>query len=263
MSDAVPVGRYRAVLGESTLWLPERKCIAWVDIEGRATILTDVETGEEQINKLPDRPTALADLGSGLLVARDCGIVGPDGTILAANPQRPPGRFNDGTAGIGGQFWISTIGPEGGRLHRLGRDGQAWHLRRDLVTGLGTPNGLALSPDGQWLYLSDSRAERQGIWRFAHDPRTGDITDRQPFFETAGHTGRPDGATTDTAGNYWFAGMDAGEVVCLSPSGDILRRVPLPVSKPTRPALASGRLFVTSIRMPDEPLSGRLLAVTL
>ncbi len=261
---ARPVGTFRALLGESALWLPASGEVAWVDIEGRAVIRTDPASGREDVRRLPDRPTALADLGAGLVVARDAGIIAADGRVLAPNPAVQGGRFNDGTAGPGGRFWITTLGPGDGRLHCLAPKEGGWRLHLDLVTGLGTPNGLAFSPDGRRLYLSDSRSESQGIWRFAHDPQSGTLSDRRLFFATAGRTGRPDGATTDSLGNYWFAAIGAGEVVCLSPDGTVLRRIALPVSKPTRPALGGpdGRtLFVTSIRVESEPLSGRLLAL--
>jgi sugar lactone lactonase YvrE len=44
--------------------------------------------------------------------------------------------------------------------------------RRSLVDGLIVQNGLAFSPDGRTMYLSDSHASVRHVWAFDFDPTT-------------------------------------------------------------------------------------------
>ena len=68
------------------------------------------------------------------------------------------------------------------------------------VDGLLVPNGLAFSPDGRTLYLSDSHPTVQTIWAFDLAP-DGTPTARRVFVDMRQHAGRPDGAAIDTDGN--------------------------------------------------------------
>ena len=72
--------------------------------------------------------------------------------------------------------------------------------------------------------------------------------------------GRPDGAATDAAGNYWSAGPSAGCINQFSPTGKLLSKLPFPVPGPTMPCFAAGHLYVTSLR---EGRSAEVLAQTL
>ncbi|WP_428643448.1 SMP-30/gluconolactonase/LRE family protein, partial [Roseibium sp.] len=84
-------------------------------------------------------------------------------------------------------------------------------------------------------------------------------------------TGRPDGATVDTNGNYWSAGVSAGVLNCFAPDGNLLHAIKLPVEKPTMPCFCGpdlDHLIVTSIKQPSDPtamepdtLSGGLFLV--
>ncbi len=85
----------------------------------------------------------------------------------------------------------------------------------------------------------------------------------------AGYGGRPDGATVDADGNYWCAMFEGARLVKLSPAGQLLQELPLPVLCPTMPCFGGDglrTLFVTTAgKRSDEerarhPLSGHVLS---
>ena len=80
------------------------------------------------------------------------------------------------------------------------------------------PNGLAFSPDGKTMYLSDSHPSRAMVWAFDYDVDSGTPHNRRPFIPAL-PAGRPDGAAVDADGGYWICGNDAGRVYRYTPDG--------------------------------------------
>jgi sugar lactone lactonase YvrE len=178
-------------------------------------------------------------------------------------------RFNDGRTDRQGRFWSGTMWMDMaavlpvGRLYRY--DGQG--LSAPLVTGLVTQNGLAWSPDGHTMYLSDSHPTRRRVWAFDYDVDAGVPHDRRLFVDMAAYTGRPDGATMDSDGCYWVAGNDGASLLRFTPAGKLDRELALPVAKPSMPCFGGpdlDTLLVTSIVQPgreDDALAGAVLLV--
>lgn len=142
----------------------------------------------------------------------------PDGMLYASDP-----NWTDGT----------------GRLWRIDTDGTP-HL---LEAGMGTTNGVEVSPDGGHLYVNESVQRR--IW--AYDRKAnGDVANKRLLISFDDHG--LDGMRTDVEGNLYVARYDAGVVAVVSPEGRLLREVPLKGRKPTNVAFggADGRtLYVT------------------
>jgi sugar lactone lactonase YvrE len=137
-----------------------------------------------------------------------------------------------------------------GALYRLDHRGLQQQLDRLIV-----PNGLAWSPDGRTMYLSDSHPTVQTVWAFDYDVQEGRPTNRRVFIDMNRYPGRPDGAAVDADGCYWICGNDAGMVHRFTPEGRLDRSIELPVRKPAMCAFGGSNLdtlFVTSIR-PDHP----------
>lgn len=106
-------------------------------------------------------------------------------------------------------------------------------------------NGIALSPDDDFLYLTEAGVGPgapapdpdfeggQRIWRYRVDKETGEVSEKTEFFDFALHPAGPeahidsDGMRTDTAGNLWVTRFGGGKVTVLSPNGSVLRDVPL------------------------------------
>jgi sugar lactone lactonase YvrE len=197
-----------------------------------------------------------------------------DGTVAAERLAAPDGigpgmRFNDGRCDRDGRFWSGTMWMDMAAARSIGRlyryDGAG--LSAPQVDGLVTQNGLAWSPDGATMYLSDSHPTRQLIWAFDYDRDAGVPSNRRLFVDMNGHPGRPDGAAVDADGCYWIAGNDGGCLLRFTPQGQLDRRLDLPVSKPSMPCFGGpdlDTLLVTSIApgfTPDDARAGAVLLV--
>jgi sugar lactone lactonase YvrE len=135
-------------------------------------------------------------------------------------------------------------------------------------------NGLGFSPDGKTMFHAETASHR--VTRFAFDLLAGVVSDERDVrrFSTdksaAGYGGRPDGAAVDSEGNYWVAMFEGGRILKLSPLGDQLDEIRLPVRCPTMVAFGGAdlrTLYITTAgkRPADElaalPLSGKVLSV--
>ena len=196
---------------------------------------------------------------------------------LAAVAHAMPGmRFNDGLCDRQGRFVAGSMlmdmaaAQPVGKVYRFGAEDMAGGSAQDLQLGpLITPNGLAFSPDGRTMYLSDSHPSSQQIWAFDYDTDSGTPHNRRLFVDMNHLPGRPDGAAIDVDGCYWICGNDAGLVHRFRPDGQLDRSLALPVKKPAMCAFGGPGLdvlYVTSIRpggidLSDQPLAGGVFAL--
>lgn len=196
---------------------------------------------------------------------------------LAAVAHAMPGmRFNDGRCDRQGRFVAGSMlmdmaaAQPVGHVYRFGAEDMAGGSAQDLQLGpLITPNGLAFSPDGRTMYLSDSHPSSQQIWAFDYDTDSGTPHNRRLFVDMNHLPGRPDGAAIDVDGCYWICGNDAGLVHRFRPDGQLDRSLALPVKKPAMCAFGGPGLdvlYVTSIRpggidLSDQPLAGGVFAL--
>ncbi len=259
----------RCQVGESPLWATHDQALWWVDIEGRALHRWHAASGRSERWATPQRLASIALLAAGrLLGAMEDGLYrlqpmagGELRTERLCSVQHPREgmRLNDGRCDRAGRFWVSSmvrdmsLAAADGALYRFDERVLSQPLLRGLVTG----NGLAFSPGGERLYLSDSHPSVQRIWAFdLHDD--GSLGVRQDFVDMKCYPGRPDGAAVDADGGYWICGNDAGALLRFTPDGRLDRALRLPVSKPSMCAFGGARLdelFVTSI-VPSRPAPG-------
>ena len=182
-------------------------------------------------------------------------------------------RFNDGRCDRQGRFWAGTMHTDMAAGHAVGalyRYTAAEGLSAAVRRGLLTQNGLAWSPTGARMYLSDSHPRARMVWVFDYDCDSGTPYRRRVFVDMKDEIGRPDGAAVDVDGCYWTCANDAGEVQRYTPGGRLDRRVALPVRKPTMCAFGGPRLdtlYVTTIRpaergvLAGQPLAGAVFAL--
>ena len=141
--------------------------------------------------------------------------------------------------------------------------------RSQASAGVSAPLSRSQASAGVSATLSRSQASAEFAadgCRFAHsdtpshavriydcDPASGTLSNRRilhQFDRGVGHgLGRPDGGSFDAEGCYWVAMFDGWRVVRLSPAGEIVRVVELPVQRPTMIAFGGDdgcTAFVTS-----------------
>jgi len=258
----------RDATGESPLWCPDRAGLVWTDIPGRRLHHLDPVRGAVRTWRSDAAVGSLAQAADGGFVAAvEHGFArlhlgdGDSATLESIAPVLAHDaalRFNDGRCDRQGRFWASSMAWEPDSRHPAGT---LWRLDRGearaMLGGLVIGNGLAWSPDGRTMYLSESDGEKAGVRAFDFDPDEGVPHGGRPFIDFRGSGGRPDGAAIDTDGCYWIAVADAGLVQRYTPAGVLDLSIALPVSQPTMPAFGGPdlrTLYVASLRPPDTPL---------
>jgi sugar lactone lactonase YvrE len=269
-------------VGECPLWHPVESALYWVDIDGRAVHRLHPASGKYTRWNMDTEPSALAiDADNGMVVALRSGIVHLNTTDGSLTPIAPAPydqaivRFNDGRVDPAGRFWIGTLYEPRTEARAEMYVLERGKLRRAWAGGMTVSNGLAFSPDGKIMYHADTTSHR--IDSYDYDTGTGihsHLRHLQRFAtdkQAPGYGGRPDGAAVDRDGCYWVAMFEGSRILRLSPAGEILSELAVPVRCPTSlcfggPGLHT--LYITSAthKRPAEelarlPLSGKVLAL--
>ncbi|PWE00163.1 SMP-30/gluconolactonase/LRE family protein [Marinilabilia rubra] len=114
--------------------------------------------------------------------------------------------------------------------------GNLWMIDKDgnftlLESGMGTTNGVEVSPDEKHLYVNESNQRNVWVYDINED---GTVANKRLLkkFEDYGM----DGMRCDIEGNLYVTRMSKGTVAVLSPEGDLIREVVLKGDKPTNVA---------------------------
>ena len=129
--------------------------------------------------------------------------IGPDDALYASDPD-----WKHGT----GQVW------------RIDRSGKATRV----AAGMGTANGIEVSPDGKTLYVNETVQRK--IWAFSIQP-DGTLAGKRLFHEFPDHG--MDGMRCDVDGNLYVTRHGKGTVVKLSPKGHVMREIAVLGAHPT------------------------------
>ncbi|MCB8819698.1 SMP-30/gluconolactonase/LRE family protein [Microvirga rosea] len=257
----------RAELGECPIWSVHEQALFFVDIRGRALHRFDPATGDHRSIAMPEEIGCMGFVkGGGFVAGLRSGLwlLDAEGRVsrkLADNPEdQRTSRFNDGRVDPAGRFLAGTVDEpkQGGKAHLYRYDSRGLSA---IAGGLLTSNGVAFSPDGRFLYHSDTPTFT--VRRYAYDPATGHAHDPQVFVRlnpTDHDKGRPDGAAVDAQGCYWTALFEGGRIQRYAPDGRLLAEYPVPARCPTMVAFGGPdlkTLFVTSARAgrSDEELA--------
>ena len=269
------------LLGECPLWQPGESALYWIDIAAQEVHRFEPRTESHRSWRLPSEPGCIALCTTGeLVVAMRTGLAMLDTsngklTHLANAPyDSSTTRFNDGRCDAAGRMWVGTLyeprDNPAGTLYCIERG-----AIRDVHTPVTVSNGVAFSVDNRTLYHADTTAHR--IVAYDFNVATGELGRSRLFKQfpsdrsSSKYGGRPDGAAVDSEDAYWCAMYEGSRLLRLSPSGDILQEVSLPVRCPTMVAFGGEdlrTLYITTARhnrpateVGDYPLSGHILTL--
>lgn len=129
--------------------------------------------------------------------------IGPDDRLYASDPD-----WGEST----GQIW------------RIDPDGSVTLLEKDM----GTTNGIEVSPDGQTLYVNESRQRNVWAYDLADDGR---ISNKRLLIDFSDYG--MDGMRADADGNLYITRHGMGTVAKVSPRGEVVREISLEGAEPT------------------------------
>lgn len=256
------IGSRHSTWGEGPVWWNEH--LYYVDIEGRAIIRLQPETGNELTWQFDQRIGCVAPCSDGrLLYAGDKGIAffdpSHEQSEMISDPEAhlSENRFNDGKCDPQGRFWAGTISLKKNQgtaaLYCLNQN----KVLTKKVENLTNSNGLAWSSNGSQMFHIDTPTKT--IKRYTFDPATGEISEPTILVNTedSGIEGSPDGMTIDQNNNLWVAFCHGGCVACFSSNdGALMQLIKIPVIETTSCTFGGqklNRLFVTTGIKKDTP----------
>ena len=129
--------------------------------------------------------------------------------------------------------------------------GNVWKIENgqfeNLLSTMGTTNGIEVSPDQKTLYVNESVQRK--VWAFTITSDGGLSNKRELIsFEDFGM----DGMRCDIAGNLYITRYGKGSVVKVSPSGEILKEIVLKGKKPSNIAFGGAEGKTAYITLQDR-----------
>lgn len=263
--DVTCLADVKTVLGEGPVWHHETATLTFVDIKGRRAFRWSEERGLETFATPFRLGSLLPRESGGYISGTERGIAEVDldaerfELLFDPEEDRDSNRFNDAKVDRVGRLFAGTMDDEeeqaSGAFYRIDKN---LHCTR-IDDGFRVTNGPAFSPDGRFMYANDSA--RQVTYRYDLAP-DGTPLNKLEFARFGEGEGYPDGMTVDAEGCLWIAFWDGWCLRRLSPRGERLSELRVPVQRPTSctfggPSL--DRLFITSARigLSDDELAGQ------
>jgi len=135
--------------------------------------------------------------------------------------------LNDIARGPNGDLWFtdpgrSSLSDPSGRLFHRAVDGKS---PRRVLANIPYPNGVAVAPDGTYVYVAATRAN--AVWRLVAALPECDAPMVGLFVQLSGGLG-PDGLAVSPSGHLAIAQAQAGRVYVVDPNGDMSARIDTP-----------------------------------
>jgi len=238
---------------EGPLWLPAEGRVRWSDIPHDRILQWDAATGATSVHRDGVEYT------NGRLLDTDGSVVQcshgrrrlerehPDGTVEEIVSTWQGRRFNspnDVALAPDGSLWFTD--PDYGiRQPSEGHPGEPeygarWVFRwspgdgvAPVVTDIVQPNGIAFSPDGATVYVTDTAIgldDGPGHWIRAYDVVDGGAGARDGRLFAVVDVGLPDGIAVDEQGRVWSSAGDGVHVFGVDGAELLFVPVPEPVA---------------------------------
>jgi gluconolactonase len=163
---------------------------------GNPTTMFVADYAEHQILKIDLQTKAISTFAADPAMNQPNDLaIAPNGSLYASDPN-----------------WDKSIG-------------QVWHITptgqpRIVFTATGTTNGIEVSPDGSTLYVNETSSRKVFAFPIEADGSLGTSTTLIQFPDEY-----MDGMRCDIAGNIYVTRYGTGQVVKLSLTGEILKRI--------------------------------------
>ena len=239
-------------LGEGPLWHAETGEYVFTDILAGALYACTPEGNVRELLRCPYLTGAFLFDGRGdLLVLTEKGVFHcpyggtvEDFRLVWQIPMAADERFNDAICDPRGRILAGTKTDRNvdGKLccFELGKE------PRVLLEGLHISNGMGFAEGGRIFYHTDSG--KRTIYRYHYDAEKGEISQGEAFVTlTDDNDAVPDGMTVDRDGNVWTALWGGSCLRQYSPTGALLKEVPMPAGQ------------VSSVIFGGEKLDGMLV----
>jgi sugar lactone lactonase YvrE len=252
-------------LGETPAWSGAEGALYWVNCETEPELLRwHPVSGGVKCWPMPERIGGFAfKQGGGLLVVLARGLYDFDpasGSLsLRVSSPLPAGvSLHESGVDPTGRFWVGAINEAVGPDNPAPGGGELFFLDGNrlvsVMEGISCANGLAFSPDGKWLYFSDSLTRCLDRWDL--DPATGMIGNCQTIAELGDDEGVIDGSAVDSEGGYWATLVFAGMLRRYLADGTPDITVKLPFMNPTKVAFGGAGLDTLYITTMSEYEAG-------
>lgn len=258
MSEIVVAVDHAAQLGECPVWDPRSEVLFWADIEGKQLHRFNPRTQQNESRDTSGRPGSFvltSDPGV-LLVAMEHELVwfhwesGRTVPFVELETAGNGNRLNDGKTDRAGRYIVGSMfenpndGRATGNLYSVEGDGTFKTIRQSI----GVSNGIGFTDNR--AYFADTHTRT--IQSYDYDLADGSFSNEQLFCDYGEMPGLPDGACVDSEGFYWSASVYGWAIIRISPAGEVVQRIDVPVEKPSMPAFGGADLktiFVTTIGM--------------
>jgi sugar lactone lactonase YvrE len=253
-------------VGESPCWHPAEQSLYWIDV--RAPQVLRLHPASSVLTRwdLPDIVGAMTLTETGdLWLAMRHGlacmtpVTGYFREIVLVESSSPQNRLNDGKTSPSGRWFVFGSMDDRpdkqptGALYRASGDGTVVQLADQLTVA----NGIAWSVDASKVYFSDSFTGK--LFCAKWNETTGEMGTPSLLRSFTDDEGRPDGGCVDAENQYWSAGVSAGKINRVDPSGHIAQSFNVPCRAPTMCEFGGPNLdtlFITSLIRPTWTTRG-------
>jgi sugar lactone lactonase YvrE len=247
---------------EVPYWVKEEGAVYFADTENPRIAKYTPATAELEVYQVPYNFQSIAKCENGKWIGTVTnGVVIWDqeknSCRYLGNPESEKRSFflNDGTVDAEGRFFFGSYDHE----NLEGGTGSVYMVDHDLsikqvATGFSVCNGMVFSLDNSTFYMSEQFGGR--IIAMDWNEKELKLENLRTAYKLPEEKGLPDGLIMDSEGMLWVAHWWGWQISRVSPEGELLAEIPVPVKTPTCMAFIGENLdtlfITTAIKAVEE-----------